>query len=107
MSSVARIVQCDTKRIPLVCRKRSPCPSPKVANIPSPPCCHLSVAHGTKGATMDHLSSCHCLVTKAAEGMPVKHRARLGVLLVHGRAFIVVPVKHLHLHSVVHYMLQR
>jgi hypothetical protein len=42
---------------------------------PTSPCCHLSVTHGTKGATIDHMSCCHLLANKATKGMPIKHCA--------------------------------
>jgi hypothetical protein len=43
---------------------------------PPSPCCHLSVSHDTKGATMDHMSCCHLLANQATKGMPIKHCTR-------------------------------
>jgi hypothetical protein len=54
---------------------------------PTSPCCHLSVAHVTKGATMDHMSCCHLLANQAKKGVPIKHCSHSYIgLQLHGSA---------------------
>jgi hypothetical protein len=47
---------------------------------PPSPCYHLSVAHATKGATMDHMSCCHLLANQVTKGVPIKHCARFSYI---------------------------